>query len=170
MHRKREHVGVAVEYGGGAIALVHVEIDDQRPANPPLALQDANGDRHVVEHAEPLAVTRKRVMGTAREVAGQAVIECRTRSLQRAARSKTRPPPQRGGPGHAELADGSRIERPGGKSLQVLVRVDEAQFLEVGFGGLDQRPIMDQAIPAETLKSNGYFAIGNGCDGGNGTK
>ena len=53
---------------GRAVAVVDVEVDDDRPSDRALAPERPDGDGHVVEQAEPLAVSGERVVETAAEV------------------------------------------------------------------------------------------------------
>src|SRR2546426_12148819 len=86
MHREGEDAGVGFTAGGStvvialdwqptrvsedecrAVAVMNVEIDDRDSVDAPL-LQDADGDGHVVERAEPLAVIGKSVVQPAADV------------------------------------------------------------------------------------------------------
>ena len=75
MHRKREHGGVVSEDGGGAVALVHVEVDDRDAARVLVALQDARGDGDVVEDAEALAAIGERMVRASRKIGGDPVVQ-----------------------------------------------------------------------------------------------
>ena len=68
VHRECEHARVAGKDFSGAVALVHVEVDDQHARRQRLRLHRARRDRGVVEDAEPFAVPAMRVMGAAGEI------------------------------------------------------------------------------------------------------
>jgi hypothetical protein len=53
---------------------MNVEIHDRRAGDAGLTLEHANGDGHVVERAESLAVIGERVMRAAGEIHGDAII------------------------------------------------------------------------------------------------
>ena len=67
VHREGEHARVALEDEGGAVAVVHVEIDDGGALDAPF-LQHANRDRHVVQRTEAFAVIRKGVVESAADM------------------------------------------------------------------------------------------------------
>ena len=94
VHRKGKHLVVRFEDRRGAIALMDVEIDDGRPLDRALRLQLANGDGHIVEHAESLAMIGERMMSAAGQIAGEPVLERRTRRQQGTGRGKTRSLPK----------------------------------------------------------------------------
>ena len=52
MQGQGEDRRIAGKDGGGAVALMHVAIDDQGPANRPFRLQGPNRHRDIVENAE----------------------------------------------------------------------------------------------------------------------
>ncbi len=85
VQRDREDLRVVREDRGGAVPLMDVEIDDERPRHSPLRLQDTYRDGGVVEHAETLAERTVRVVRSPREVDAAAGGQCR------AARGKRRP-------------------------------------------------------------------------------
>ncbi len=59
-----------------AIALMHIQIHDADALNPARLLQHADGHRHIVEHAEALAMARHGMVGAARQIRCNAVFEC----------------------------------------------------------------------------------------------
>ena len=63
---------VVLENGGGAIALVHVEVDDGGAGGEAFAPQPERGHGEVVEDAEAGALRAKGVMGAAGQVAAEA--------------------------------------------------------------------------------------------------
>ena len=70
VQREREHRGLVPEDGGGAVALVHVAVDDRRARDGALAQQHGRRDRDVVEHAVAFAAIAEGVMRPAGEVGG----------------------------------------------------------------------------------------------------
>ena len=68
MQREREDRRIAAKDGGGAVALMHVAVDDRGARDDAVALQHRRGDRDVVEHAVALAAVAKGVVGAAGEV------------------------------------------------------------------------------------------------------
>lgn len=64
---------VAGQDGGGAVALMHVAIDHQHPADAALGLQGAGGDGGVVEDAEAFPPVPVGMVGAARQVGGDAI-------------------------------------------------------------------------------------------------
>ena len=69
---------VAGEYRRGAVALVHVAIDDRnRAVRQPSRCSDATGDGDVVEDAVAFAAIGERVMRAAGEVGGAALPQSR---------------------------------------------------------------------------------------------
>ena len=73
MHREGEGARLVPQNVRRAVALMHVEIDDQDVAGGALGKQHQRGDRHVVEGAEAGALRASRMMAAAGGVAGNAV-------------------------------------------------------------------------------------------------
>jgi hypothetical protein len=118
--REGEHRLVAGEDRGGAVALVHVAIDDRDPLQARFALHGAGGDRGVVEDAEALAPVAEGMVRAAGEIRrppprqrlarrGQGRAARSPRSLHHALR-----------PGKSDRADLRLAERAGNHSPQVL--------------------------------------------------
>ena len=63
-----EHGRIARQDRGGAVALVHVAVDDHHALDPALGLQGQRGDGAVVEHAVALAAVAERVVRAAGQV------------------------------------------------------------------------------------------------------
>src|SRR5262249_1807900 len=59
----------------GAVAVVDVGVDDDGFLDSALPLQAANGNRHIVNRAKPLAMVRMRVVKSAAQVAGKTVAQ-----------------------------------------------------------------------------------------------
>src|ERR1039458_5751327 len=60
---------------GGSIALMDIAIDGHGGANLAVTLHTADGDGHVVDHAEAFAVTRMGVMEASADADGHAVVK-----------------------------------------------------------------------------------------------
>ena len=71
MQRQRRDARVAREDGGRSITLMHVAIDHQRRLDAPLGEEHADGDRDIVEGAEPGALLGAGMMAAAGGVAGE---------------------------------------------------------------------------------------------------
>ncbi len=72
MNRKDEHGRIVCHDRCGAIALVHIEIQDRGATDSTLRLRGQRGYRTVVEHAVAFAVIAEGVMGAAAEDYGNA--------------------------------------------------------------------------------------------------
>src|ERR1700687_6129453 len=75
MQGEREDVGVTFENLGGAVALVHVQINDSRALNAPFRTQPLDGDRNIFEHAEAGAFGAECMMRSAGQIAAPARVE-----------------------------------------------------------------------------------------------
>jgi hypothetical protein len=136
VHRERVDRLVALENRRRAVALVDVEIDHEGTAQPALCLEHPDGDRDVVQQAEPFAVAGERVMRAPGQVAREAVPQSEARGLERALHGQPGAPQQARGPRHAEhpllrggeagpeqLVDVSRIVHPLEVGTRRLVRL-----------------------------------------------
>ena len=83
VHREREHARIGFEDERGAVAVMHVEIDDRRALDA-ARLQHADRDGDVVERAEAFAVIRKGVVETAAEMRPTCNAEARLEVSKRA--------------------------------------------------------------------------------------
>ncbi len=119
MHREGEQVGFAAQAIGGAVALVHVEVDDQRPADRALALQGEGRHRDVVEDAEPPPPVAPAVVAAARGTAGKAAPERQPRGEQRAAGRGERAPRHPGIDRQADRPLDRAGHRPGDDLLDI---------------------------------------------------
>jgi hypothetical protein len=128
VHREREDRLVAGEYRGRAVALVHVEIDDERAADPAIALQHADRDGDVVQRAEPFSVVGERVMRAAREVAREPVLERRPARVQCALRQAAGP--ARAAPTSRRSGAEYGVSVPCAKASRRRQRVHERQVLD----------------------------------------
>ena len=75
MQGEREDVGVTFENLGGAVALVHVQINDRRALNAAFRTQPLNGHCNIVEHAEAGAFGAKCMMRPAGQIASPTGVE-----------------------------------------------------------------------------------------------
>src|SRR5689334_21238523 len=89
VHGERKYAGIVGQDRCGAVALMHVAIDDCDPLHQPLSLQRAGRDGGIVEYAIPLAMIAERVMRAAREIHADAFSE---RSAGGAQRGSARAP------------------------------------------------------------------------------
>src|ERR1700728_2453484 len=87
MNRKRVDARVAVKNYRRSIPLVHVRIDHHGSLDHVLRLQPPDRDRHVVDHAESLAMIGTRVMKSPanirRKTVGQRPSPCQNGSARR---------------------------------------------------------------------------------------
>lgn len=91
-----------VQDARGAVALVHVAVEDQHPVDPPAGQQVTADHRQVIENAETCRVIVVGVVGAAGQVAGQAVLQGLLGRQQRAAHRAHGAPGQGFAPGQAE--------------------------------------------------------------------
>ena len=91
VHREREDVRLVGEDGRGAVALVHVEVDDRHAAHAALAPRPRGRDGQVVEDREARAVAAVRVVRAARAVAREAVPQRQLRRQHRSGHLQLRP-------------------------------------------------------------------------------
>jgi len=104
VQRDGHRVGHVRQDACGAVALMHIAIEDQHAADAP-ALEQRQGDhRQVVEDAEARGMVAMGVMGAAGQVAGQAVLQRLLGGQQRTADRPHRAPGQRRAPRQAEAA------------------------------------------------------------------
>ncbi len=96
---------VVTEDGGGPVPLVHVEIEDGRPAERALALEGPHRHRHVVEDAEALAPVGEGMMGASGQAYRDALGEGRPGRREGASHRPSRPLHELGGPGEADPPD-----------------------------------------------------------------
>ena len=89
---------------GGAVALVHVEVDDEDPRDGPLGEQHRAGHADIVQRAEAGALRAPRVVAAAGRVAGDAVLERQPRGKQRAGCRQLRAPRHALDHGKSDLA------------------------------------------------------------------
>ena len=120
MHAESEDAIVAGEDGVGPVPLMDVEVDYGSAPYTVSALQASNGDRDVVEDAEPFAVVGKCVMRSSREIHRYAVFERGGRRFAGAADGAKGALDKRGRPGKTEAAELGRIQRAGDEPVDVI--------------------------------------------------
>jgi hypothetical protein len=103
VQRHGDRLRRVVQDACGAVALVHVAVEDQHPVDPAAFQQVMADHRQVVEDAEAGRVVVVGV-GAAGQVAGQAVLQRLFGRQQRAADRAHRAPGQGFAPGQAEAA------------------------------------------------------------------
>src|SRR5260221_4723483 len=69
---------------GRAVAVVHITIHGHGPCDLALLMHALDGNRDIMNHAETFAMVRKRVMESAADIAGHAVLERQVRGQNRA--------------------------------------------------------------------------------------
>jgi len=84
VHVEREYRGGVLKAGGRPVALVDIQIDDERPSDQPLGLERSNGNRHVGIDAEPFAGIGFGVMESAAEVDADSVLKRQASGEERA--------------------------------------------------------------------------------------
>src|SRR5690606_18898356 len=135
------------EDGGGAVALVHVAVDDGDAASAALGPHRQRGDGGVVEHAEARAEVPVRVVRAAGEVGGTGraalAIERAAAGGQRGAGRTARAFDHRCTPRKADAADLGGIQGAAGDAVQV-PGVVGAQDLGVAGGGGDAQVVIGE--------------------------
>ena len=114
---------------GRAVALMDVAIDRHRGANLVVALHAADGDGHVVDHAEAFAVIGERVMKSSADADGHAVVEGLVGGQHGTARRQPEGAHQLRRVRHFELQLFERAERARLQFLDVLRSVHEQHVL-----------------------------------------
>ena len=132
MQRDEEDGVVAAEARLGAVAVVHVEVDDRHPLEPELLLRVARRDRDVVDEAE------------AHRAVGQRVVAGRPHEREPAAvdRFERDPGRQRRRFPRGLRADRVRVEVPG--------PVDRPQEREIWLG-VNSRELLLACVPLDRL-------------------
>src|SRR5436189_5505276 len=102
MYREGEYGLVVGENRSCAVTLMYIAIDNCDPINQAIPTQDANSDRHIVEHAKTFAVISEGVMCSARKISTHSVLNCPARGPDWSTHSIHRTlnkPPRPGKPG-----------------------------------------------------------------------
>jgi hypothetical protein len=73
MDRVRVRIWVRAVDSGRPVTLMQVDIDEQDLAEAPLGAETLNGDRHIVQIAEPLGMVGERVMEPSADVESDTV-------------------------------------------------------------------------------------------------
>ena len=90
MQRQREHAGIVFENAGGAVALVHVQVDHRdlqrcatfailSTATTPFGLHHPCGHSHVIEDTKAAALVGIGMVGAASQVGCDSVCHCAAR-------------------------------------------------------------------------------------------
>ena len=142
-----------------AIALVHVQIDDRNLEHAgvppcPLSLHEARGDCGVVEHTKPATLVGIRVVGTAGNVGGDTLRQCRAARCD--GRSDRAPGAICHGlaPGKADLTHCGRINLAIGDRLDIAWRMDQCQLTVGGRQRLHELNLPDlscKAVPQQLV-------------------
>ena len=127
MHVERVHRIVVRKHGVCTVSLMHIEVHDTRATDLALRLQSTDGDRHIVEHAEPFAAIGKRVMCATGEVHRDAVLRRVCARLDRPADHAKCPLHERRAPRQPDTALMSGIKRSIFHAIHVFRRMDAMQ-------------------------------------------
>jgi len=137
---------------------MHVQIDDHGPRDRILLAQLADGDRDIVEKAEPLAVIGERMMRTTREIARHPVEPRVARGKQRTSAGELCAPPERLGPGKTD-APLFRDRQPAGLELaQVAGVVHQLSVFQRDGLGLEQVTGRDNSVGEQPIFEQCVFA------------
>ena len=160
VHGEGEDALVAGEDGRGAVALVHVEIDDHRAIDEPLALQHPRRDGEVVEHAETVTVVGEGVVRAAGEVAAEAVAQRLAGGGHGAEDAGARAGDQPFAPGKAQPPQRRAVEGAREDGVEIVGRVGEEQrgaihqprLLQLVRG---QHPFLEQPLAQQLVLGHG---------------
>ena len=111
VEREGEGLRLVLEDRGGAVALMNVEIDHQRPLDQSFLTQDPDCDGDIVEEAEACAVVGEGMVTAAGRVAGQSMLERETAGEHGAANRRAPPAHKCLGQRQTETADSAAVER-----------------------------------------------------------
>ena len=151
VHREGEDVGIAGEDRGGAVALVHIEVDHGGPPDPSFVLQGTNGDRMVVEGAVALAVIGESMVRPTGEISRRTVFQRGEGGSERPARRGSRTQDQLRAPGESKPALIGIAQGPVDERSHVRRRVDEEQAFDLDRLRLAQVGGTDEAIALQDL-------------------
>ena len=153
VHGEREHRIVARKDRSVAVALVDIQVDDERAANPHRPHQHPYGDGYIVQHTEAFAVPGEGMVGAPGEVAGQAIFQRHHRRIQCALDGQTGAFYQLLGPGKAHFAHFLFGEGAVSEAGDVVFGVNEEEITPVGFAWRHNigwgDDIFAQELPAE---------------------
>jgi hypothetical protein len=119
-----------------AVALVHVEVDDEHPPNTARGAQAPDCDDDVVEDAEAAPGVRKGVMRAAADVCAHALRECGVRGEERRPDGAAGALDELGRPGQAERQLLAARELAGLHLLEPVLAVRERQLGAAGRAGI----------------------------------
>ncbi len=85
MHRECKYARIVLKNKGGAVALMHIEIDNQGGTDEGLGLEDFESDRQIVKDTKPRPIARKRMVSAASGIASDAVLQGQLRRQNSAA-------------------------------------------------------------------------------------
>ena len=127
VEREGEGLRLAPKDRGGAVALMDVEIHDQRPLDQPFLTQDPDCDGDVVEEAEAGAVIGKGMVTAAGCVAGQSMLERETAGEHGAADRRAPAAHKCLGQRQTEASNGAAVERERQHRLHIRIVMGERQ-------------------------------------------
>jgi hypothetical protein len=139
--------------GGGAVALVHVAVDDRHPLDPALGAHGQGGDGGVVEDTEAFAPVAEGVVGAAGQVGGAAVLQRRPAGRQGGAGGAAGALHHGLRPGKADAPDIVPVEGAADNPLHVACIVGAEQFgIAGGVGNVEvvsaEKPPIPSGAPA----------------------
>ena len=166
MHGEGEEIRLVAQAIGRAVALMHVEIDDERVADGAFPPQRLGGDGDIVEDAEAGTGLALSVMAAAGGAAGKPVLQRHARREQRA---RSRSP----GTAHHARADrqaDAALDLPRHRTGKHLIDVSPimSQRDDVGGGFIrGNEAVRGKPFSATTSASRPYFRIGKRWPSGN---
>lgn len=116
-----------VEYRGGAVAVVNVEVEDRDALDGPVVEERGGGDGEVIEDAEAFAAVSEGVVGAAGEVAGDAEAERGARRGEGAEDAGEGASDEPGRPGQADVTDLGRRQLAAEEGVDPRLAVGVAQ-------------------------------------------
>jgi hypothetical protein len=155
VHGKRQDVLIAFENRGGAVALMDIEIDNGRAADPVLVQQAADRNRNVIKHTKTGSFRTESVMGAAGKAARDAGMEGITCRLQSTARGCENALDQTLRPWKSDAAQRRGREAPIQKRSNVARIVRELKGIE---GSLGRGPQIENSVRFERFPKHPVFA------------
>ncbi|HEV2130665.1 MAG TPA: hypothetical protein VGR27_06160 [Longimicrobiaceae bacterium] len=156
----------------GAVALVHVAVEDRGADNPPLPLQGAHRDRRIVEDTEPLSLSGVRVVRAAGKIGSDPPPPARRRiqggatGADRGARRAAGALDHLRAPGEADAPLLEERQRSHPDALQVIRVVRQRQLLPGGGGWLAQLLRRQDFLGAAALPQPRVLGHGEAVTGG----
>ena len=139
VHGKRKDIRRVGERDRGAVAVVHIQVDDEHVPGEALAAEEGGGHGEVVEDAKARAEAGMGVVRAAGEVAREAVLEGEPCGEDRPAHGGFRAVDQPLGPGQADAPHRVSRQLPGRECRYIVRVVDQRQHVVAGpLGGVER--------------------------------